>query len=167
MVRSDDNKAVDPKVKVEQEEKVEYDTSNFSWPPLPPEWWELQELVQNECPAEALKAFRKSVIGKKNPLTAAQADNAIAGASKACETGKIVDKRRTKRIFVPETIESKMARMHWYAREGIPVCFARPYGHEWTEEEMEFISDHEAEDHDCALTFLSFDDTGVDRTFAP
>lgn len=173
------------------ENPINGDCENFSWRPLPPEFWELQELVQNGCPDEALKTFRKSVIGKKNPLTAREANAAIAGALTTCRTGKIIDTRKKERAYELPSVELFIDRANWYARTGIPVCFARPYDYEWTEPELEFIHEHkehalisewpsvayvhafsrtpqpEPEEHKCVLSFLSFDDDAVDRVEGP
>jgi hypothetical protein len=162
MVRVNDEE-FNPKVEVV--EKVEYDTDDFSWEPLPVEFWELQELVQNGCPDAALKAFRKTVIGKKNPLTASEADAAIAGALAACRTGRIINTRKKERAYEIPSVDLFMCRAYWYATEGIPVCFARPYGYEWTKDELDFI--HEDDGEEIELSFLSFDDDAVDRVEAP
>jgi hypothetical protein len=136
---------------------------------IPVQWWEIAELVLNECPEDALKLYRKSVIGRGKPLTAAQADSAIRGARGVMRTGpKEVFDKKTQRFKIlktraqePESIDIKLARMEWYRREKMPVIVARGARYEYTNEEVELIC--EAEMDGEQLLFLVFDNDGVDR----
>jgi hypothetical protein len=133
---------------------------------LPVQIWELTELVCLGCPQEALKVFRKGLIGRGNPLTARQADAAISSARQAISTGRLVPgSRNNKRAEVPETPEESLTRLRWYVRTCLPVVVARPRHHEYTDEEAEIILI--ARDLGCDLTFLEWDDEGVDRIAAP
>jgi hypothetical protein len=140
--------------------------------PWPLETWELQELTVLGCPDEALKTFRKSLIGRGNPLTARQADAAIADGQGAIRTGRIPkNDKRGKRPLVPETFEQSLPRLAWYVRMGMSVVFARPQGHKWTEDELEIVTT--ARELECALTFLEWYEAvgestaGVDRVAGP
>jgi hypothetical protein len=138
------------------------DCDKFSYPHIPVEFWELQELVQNSCPAEALKTFRKTLItGKGRALNANTADAAIRGAYKACETGLAVEKRKVKRVFEPPSEDSQIARQKWYLISGLPLIWAKPYGYEFTEAELAMIEPPGYVER--KVHWLAFSEESVDR----
>jgi len=107
------------------------------------------------CPDEALKSFRKSLIGKGNPLTARMADASIDGAKATLRTGPaVVSRGRYKRTEEPESLPHSLARMRWYMRRGMPAVFARPQGHQWHERELDLIKEAQREHY--TLTFLEW-----------
>ena len=132
---------------------------------FPRQVWELTELVMAGCPAEALKEFRKSLIGRGNPLTARQADAAIGGARAVRRTGPLPVSGRQARAELPESRRQAVARSYWYMRSGLPVVFARPEGYKFRKREKQAMKI--ARQHDIALTFLEWNETGVDRVVGP
>jgi hypothetical protein len=136
----------------------------------PHQIWELAELVMAGCPPAALKEFRGILIdryNRANPdrLTAGQADDAISGAKTVLRTGRLPAAGRKARPEEPETLRASLARARWYLRHGLPAVFARAEGYAWTDEELQFVAGVRAAG--AALTFLEWNDTGVDRVGGP
>lgn len=134
-------------------------------PAYPYEIWELIELVMASCPEDALKAFRKTIIGRGKPLTARMADAAIGGARTVLETGPLTGRGQSKHAEVPEALRPKLARLHWYLRHRMPLVFARAQGYEYTDEERELIA--AARRTDVRVTFLEWSGEAVDRVAGP
>jgi hypothetical protein len=121
---------------------------------IPPEYWELLELAANGATDEAIKPFRKSLIGRGKPLKAKTADAAIRGARLAC----IPNGER-------ETFDAQLIRLRWYLKCEMPVVFARPRGYIFTNDEIALML--RADDASTPVTVLEFDETGVDRVPTP
>jgi hypothetical protein len=129
---------------------------------IPNEYWELLELVANSCPPEALKVFRKSLIGRGKPLKAREADAAIRCADLGCKP-KL--RHGDGFIVVPETMEEQLGRLRWYLKCELPVVLARPRGYAYTPQEVGLACAADA--GETGLTILEFDETGVDRVPFP
>ena len=113
------------------------------------ETWELVELVMAGCPDEALKAFRKSVIGRGKPLRAREADSAIRGAVAALAGAK------------RESLDLWSHRQQWYMRHAMPVIYA---GRLLSEpDDLVKIVTLQAERRSLPVIYLQFDDDGVSR----
>jgi hypothetical protein len=138
---------------------------------FPREWWELVELALAGCPLEPLKAFRKTVIGRGNPLTAATADSAIAGALKMigvdCPANWANSKRTALKpcITYPEGMAARLDRARYLLRNDQTVIFARPKGYKYAADEIVIIKDAIAAD--VPLSFLEWDKATVARVAAP
>jgi hypothetical protein len=125
---------------------------------FPHEWWAAVEVAYAVSSfgdgdyEDALKAWRKSQIGRKAALRARDFDNAQRGV-------------RTSMAGQPQTIESVIQRALWYVRIGVPPCFARPAGWTYSDRELEVIAIARA--HDLEPTFLAYDTTGIDAIPGP
>src|SRR6202012_1026946 len=74
-----------------------------------------------EVPEAALKAWRKTMIGRGHPLKAKEFDNAISGAANAGPYTQI-----------------ELAKA--LVGQGVPPTFVVPEGHEWTDTERSVIA---------------------------
>jgi hypothetical protein len=101
--------------------------------------------------ADALKAWRKTMIGRGNPLKARDFDNAVHGAEKAMGGH-------------PETVASLLVRSRWYVSQGIPPVFARPVDWDWKDEELEVIRIARV---NLEPVFLAYDENGIDKITGP
>lgn len=131
-------------------------------PYFPPEYWELVELTCAGCPPLALKAFRKSVIGRGKRLRAAGADNAIR-AAKLHVTGS--DKVPSDLLGLADTIEDKINRNEWYRGNGWPIVLVRAAGEPWPQELVRYVGELPL-DQAYTITRLEYDAENVDRIAA-
>jgi hypothetical protein len=125
---------------------------------FPHEWWVAAEVAYairsfgDGDYTDALKAWRKGLIGRGNPLRAKDFDNALKGA-------------HTSMAGKPETVESTVARTLWYVRVGMPPCFARPSGWAYSERELDAIAISRA--HELEPVFLAYTETAIEPVDGP
>lgn len=85
------------------------------------EWWSVVFVANSDAPEEAVKTWRKTMIGRGHPLKAKEFDNAVSGNLKAGGYDQT------------ELAKSLISK-------GIPPTFVVPEGHEWTDTERSIIA---------------------------